>query len=112
MVGEVLAERDPRLGPVDHQRQRPLGHSDRPHRVVDAPRAETGLRDHEPVALSRDEVRGRHPHVAEDDLGVPMLVVVAEDRQVPLDRQTRGVPRHEDHRLLAVRVGASGRSCP
>ena len=42
LLGERAAERDPGLGPLDHQRQRPLGHADRAHAVVDAARARGG----------------------------------------------------------------------
>jgi hypothetical protein len=66
-----------------------------------------GLGDHEPVALAGEPVGGRDAHVVEDDLGVTVLVLVAEDRQVPGDGQTGGAAGDQDHRLLTVR--GSGR---
>jgi len=50
---------------------------------VDPARAEPGLGDGEPVALRRDQVGGRDPGLVEDELGVPVLVLVTEDGQVP-----------------------------
>ncbi len=105
-------ERGPALRPVHHQRERPLGHADGPHGVVDPPGTQPGLGDGEAVALAGEQVGRRHPDVVEDELGVPVLVLVAEDGQVPDDRDAGGVPRHQDHRLLAVRLGVRRRSCP
>ena len=72
--------------------------------MVDAARAEPGLRDREAPALLADEVRGGHADVFEEDLAVALLVLVAEDRQGPYDGHTRRVHRHQDHRLLRVGV--------
>ena len=47
--------------PVDHECQRPLGDADRPHAVMDAARAQPGLRDREAHALLCQQVRRRHP---------------------------------------------------
>ena len=60
-----------------------------------------------PVAFAADQVRRRHPHVVERDLGVAAVVavVVAEHGQRTHDPHARGVARHEDHRLLAVPFG-------
>ena len=74
----------------------------RAHAVVDAARAEAGLGDHEAVALARDQVRGRHAHVAEVDFGVALVVVVAEHRQVAHDGHPGRVDRHQDLALLLV----------
>ena len=103
LLGQRAAEGDPRLGPLDHQRQGALGHADGAHAVVDAAGAEPGLGDHEPVALAGEDVGPRHPDVGEAELRVPVLVLVPEDRQVPDDLQAGGVPGHEHHRLLVVR---------
>ncbi len=48
-----------------HQLERPLGRADRAHAVVDAARAEPGLRDREAVALVADQVRGGDADVLE-----------------------------------------------
>jgi hypothetical protein len=61
------------------------------------------LRDREPAALLAEQVGDGHAHVGERELGVAVLVLVAERREVPVDRKTRRVPRHEHHRLLPVR---------
>ncbi len=44
----------------------------------------------------------RHAHVGVADLGVAVLVVVAEHRQVALDDHAGRVERDEDHRVLRV----------
>ena len=87
---------------VDHQLERALAQPDHPHAVVDPARAEPRLRDREARALLADQVRRRHAHVLVADVGVAVLVVVAEDRQVALDRHARRVERDEDHRVLRV----------
>ena len=91
LLGQRLAERDPLLHPVDHQRQRPLGRAERAHAVVDAARAEPRLGDREPGALLAEQVRHRHPHVVEDDLAVPVLVLPAEHRRATAGSCTPGV---------------------
>src|SRR5918997_632845 len=45
----------------------------------------------------------RSADVGEAQLGVAVLVLETEHRQVPDDLQTGGLPRNQDHRLLAVR---------
>ena len=57
LVGERLAERDALLRARAHQLERPLGHADRAHAVVDAAGAEAGLRDREAAALLAEQVR-------------------------------------------------------
>src|SRR5690606_27202935 len=52
-----------------------------------------------------DQVRRRDTDVAEHDLAVPMLTLVAEQRQAPLDLHAGGVAGDEDHRLPSVRLG-------
>src|SRR5665647_3714513 len=59
--------------------------------------------------LTRQTIRRGDPDVAEDELRMSVLVLVSEDRQVPLDLQTWGITRHEDHRLLAVCGPVGGR---
>ena len=67
-----------------------------------------------PVPSSPMRLLAGHPDVGEAQLGVAavVVVVVAEDLHAADDLDTGGVPRHEDHRLLAVPVGRRGRSCP
>ena len=95
-----------------HHRQRPLRRAQRPHAVVDPAGAEPGLGRGEPAALLAEHVGHRHPDAVEAHLRVPVLVVPAQHRQVPHDRDPGGVERHQHHRLLPVRRGAAGRSCP
>ena len=90
-----------------HQLERPFGHADRPHAVVDASGPEPCLGDRETATLGAEHVRRRHPDVGEGQLAVPLAVLVAED----LDRtdvlDPGGVHGHQHHRLLQVarRVG-------
>src|SRR5690606_34415231 len=95
LVRQRLAEGDPLVGSAAHQLESPLCHADGPHAVVDAPRAEPGLGDGEPLALTGDDVLGRNPDVVEDHLGVATVVPVgvAEDVHAALDVHTGGVHR-------------------
>src|SRR5215472_10178909 len=104
LVRQRAAERVPMRGPAAHQLQRPLGRADLPHAVMDAARAEPGLGDREPVTLVGDQVGGWHAGVAKLHLRVPAVRTVREAEHVDpaLDRDSRGVSRHQDHRLLAV----------
>ena len=101
------AEGDPLGRAAAHGLDGDLGQADRAHAVVDPAGAEAGLGDGEARALLADEVARRHPDVGEAQLGVTavVVVVVAEDLHAAHDLDTRGVARHEDHRLLAVPVG-------
>src|SRR5207248_3296770 len=58
--------------------------------------------DHEAVALAREQVGLRHADVLEHDLGVALLVLVAEHRQPSQDVDAGGIDGHEDHALLPV----------
>jgi hypothetical protein len=73
--------------------------------MVDAARSEPGLGSGEAASLFAHHVADRNPGGVEADLGVPVLVVVAEHRIVPDDGDARGIPRDEYHRLLPVRRG-------
>ena len=85
----------------------PFRDADEPHAVADAAGAEPCLGDRGPVTLGAEEVRGRHPDVVEDDLGVTAVVavVVAEDRHALHHRDAGGVARHQDLALLTVTSG-------
>ena len=56
----------PALRPPAHQLQRPLGHAERPHAVVDAAGPEPGLSDREAAAARPIRFVDRHPHVLEE----------------------------------------------
>ena len=103
LVGQRAAEGDPILGPLHQQRQGALGRAEGPHAVVNPPRAEPGLGGREAAALLTDDVRDRHADAGERDLGVAVLVVVAEHGVVADHGDARGVAGDEHHRLLAVR---------
>jgi hypothetical protein len=75
LIGERPTERDARLRPLDHERQRTLGRAQRAHAVVNAPRSEPCLGSHEAAAFLADDVAHRHPGSVEQNLGVPVLVV-------------------------------------
>jgi hypothetical protein len=64
--------------------------------------SESCLGDHEAVALAGDQVARRHAHVLEEDFGVALLVLVAEDGQASYDLHTGRIDRHEDLALLAM----------
>ena len=82
-----------------------FGQADRTHAMVDAARSEPALRDLEAAALAQDQVLRRHPRVGEVDLHVAVRrVVVAEHRQRPQRAHSRGIDRHDQHRLLLVLV--------
>src|SRR5262245_21093108 len=75
--------------------------------MVDAARPQAALRDLEAAALAEQDVGHRHPHIVENDLGVPVRrVVVAEHAQRPHHLHTRCIQRHQHHRLAPVRFGA------
>jgi hypothetical protein len=77
--------------------------------VVDAPRAEARLGDHEALALPGDQVLRRNAHVDEVDFGVALLILVAEHGQTAQDADAGRVERHEDLTLLAVTRGIGSR---
>ena len=105
LVGERLAEGGAVLGAVDHEGQGPFGHADGAHGVVDPAGAEAGLGDGEPVALTGEAVGDGHTDVVEGDLGVAVLVLVAEHGQVPDDGHAGGVTGDQHHGLLPVGGG-------
>src|SRR6202042_3647866 len=54
-VRALVADRGPAADPLAHHRQGALGRADLAHAVVNPAGAEPGLRDHEAVALPRDQ---------------------------------------------------------
>ena len=66
-------------GPLAQHVEGPLGLAQPAHAVVDPARPQPHLGQPEPVALVADQVVGRHPDVAVDDLGVgPELAEVGD----------------------------------
>ena len=104
LLDERLAERHAVLRAGDHERERPLRRAQCAHAVVDAAGTQPGLGQGEAGALLTQQVRGRDADVLEDDLGVPVLVVLTHDRQIADDPHARRVRGDEDHRLLTVRL--------
>ena len=100
------------LDPPAHQLQRPLGQPDHAHAVVDPAGTEPGLGDGEPAALLAEQVAGRHPHVLEVDLAVPLLVVVAEHRQRAHHVDPGGVAAGRGSSTAAGGRRRRDRSCP
>ena len=58
-----------------HHVERPLAHADGAHRVVDAAAAEAGLRDHERLPLTAEQVLGGDAHLVVVDVGVRALAL-------------------------------------
>src|SRR6266568_3050039 len=106
LLGQGPPERRALAHPAAHEFQGPLGRPDHPHAVVNPARSQPGLGYGEPIAFAADEVGRWHPGPGELDLGVATVgrVVVAEHGDSAPDGDTGGVPRHQDHRLLAVPV--------
>ena len=106
LLGDRLAEGHALLHAGAHLGQRPLGHADEPHAVVDTARAQTSLSDGESgPALTEERILG-HPHVLEVDHCVATLVTVieAENRRGPHQRHAGSAERHEDETVpLALR---------
>src|SRR5258706_16435093 len=76
---------------------------------MDAPRAESALRDLEAAALAEEQVRCGHAHILEHDLGMTVRrIVVTEYRQGAEDAHTRCVARDHDHRLPPMPVSVGG----
>src|SRR5688572_32148599 len=73
---------------------------------MNAPGSEASLRDLEAAPLAEQHVRHRHAHVLELDLRMSVRgIVIAKDRQHPLDRDAGRLERDEDHRLTLVSPG-------
>jgi hypothetical protein len=106
LLGQWLAERGPVGDPLAHQPERTFRRADEPHAVMDPARAEPGLGDRETVTFPGDQIGGRHPDVAELDLGMAAVrrVVVAEQGYPAPHIDAGSVPGHQDHGLLAVPV--------
>src|SRR5258708_7369041 len=93
-------------GPLAHFLQRALGDADQPHAMMDAARAEPALSNLEATAFAQQDVRRRHPHILEHDLGVAVRrIVIAEDAERALDLDPWRIERHQHHGLAAVRLG-------
>ena len=112
---ELLAPEQGALGragerPLAHHRQRLLHQPDRPHRVVDPPTAEPGLRHGEPVAAFTEKVVGGHAHLAVTHEGVSRgAAVTPVQTDVADDLDARRVGWHDEHRhppvLLDIGIG-------
>ena len=76
---------------------------------MDASRPQPPLGDLEAPALAEQHVARGHPHRVEHQLGVATRAIVeAEHRHVAQHLNAGRMPRHQDHRLLAVAVGVVG----
>ena len=104
-MGDERTERRTLERSSDHVLERPFGHADGPHAVVDAAGPEAGLGDGETAPLFAQQVVGRNAHVLVDDLRVAAGVVVAEHSGLPAERDPRRRLGNDDHRLLTVRRG-------
>ncbi len=103
LLGQRLAESNAPGDTVAHRLERAFGDADEAHAMMDAPRAETPLRDFEPAALAEQHVRGRHTHILERNLCVPVRrIVITENREHAANRHAGRVHRNQNHRLLLV----------
>jgi hypothetical protein len=99
----LLAKRLAREPALAHQLERPLCRADRAHAVVDAPRAESHLRNLEAASLAQQDVLLGHAAVVEANVHVPVRrVVVAHHAHRADDLESGRVGRHEDLRLPLV----------
>src|ERR1700730_18640282 len=77
--------------------------------MVDAPGTEPALRDLEATALAEQHVSGRDPDIFKKNFGVAMRrLVIAKDRQYPLDNDAGMRQRHQYHRLPPITVWVVG----
>jgi hypothetical protein len=65
VVAQRLAECDPLLRALTHQRQCPFGHPNLPHTVMNAARAQAALRNLEPASFAKKQILAWHTHVFE-----------------------------------------------
>mmetsp|Transcript_2769 Transcript_2769/g.9346 ORF Transcript_2769/g.9346 Transcript_2769/m.9346 type:complete len:349 (-) Transcript_2769:1118-2164(-) len=87
-----------RLRPLDCHLQRPLGHADEPHAVVNSPWTEPGLRNLKATAVAQNNVLGGHAHVVKGELAVAMgRVLKAERLERPHDREPGSAHGDEHH---------------
>ena len=86
-----------------HHVQCPLRHADGPHRVVDAPAAETGLCDDECLPLAAQQCLGGHPDVVIVNQCVRALALgLSVQAEVAHDVDTGGVGGDQEHRHALV----------
>src|ERR1700731_2337708 len=77
--------------------------------MMDAPGTEPALRDLEATALAEQHVSGRDPDIFKKNFGVAMRrLVIAKDRQHPLDDDAGMRERHQYHRLPPITVWVVG----
>ena len=105
---ELLAERLARQQPLGGEVERALGDADPAHRVREPPAREPLLRDHEALAVAAEQVRRRHPHFGELDLGVPAGRVRAHPLGMAHEPPAGRVRRDEDERVVAMAGGVVG----
>lgn len=126
MLNEAPLERLALRCAHDGDVQRTLREAQRPHAVMNAPRAQTALRDLETTSLAKQQIACGHADICElhfrmaceQEASAPVLswsttsceptvrrVVVAKHRERSDDSNTRGVQGHKNHRLLLVHLG-------
>ena len=91
VLGQQLAVRRPRHGPLAHDVEGSLGLPEPAHGVVDSAAAEPLLGQHEPVAGLADQMVGRHPAVPEHDLGVVARCARTRRRDGPWSPMSRTI---------------------
>ena len=103
LVGQQTALGEAAFRSPGHHVERPLGHADGPHRVVDATAGQPGLQDLEAVPGLAQHRRRGHAHVVVVDERMPGLVWQRSDEVMGgLDVQPRRAGRDEECRRATV----------
>ena len=110
-LGELRPGDHPLITPPAHLGEAALRGTDRPHRERDPADADPALHHGETFSLASEQVPGGNADVLEAQAGVPVRrVVIAKYRVVALDREPRGMARHQDDRMTCVARRVRGRS--
>ena len=115
VLPQELAVRLSRDGTLTHDVQGPLGLPEPAHGVVDPTASQALLRQDEPITWGTDQVIGRHPTVAKDDLCMVAVLAELGDRMghradVPHDLHPGGSLGHHRRRKRACGGGFRGSS--
>ena len=103
LLGQRFAKRHAGVRTLAHRRQRPFCQPDQTHAVMNAPRAQTPLRNFESTAFTQENIANWHPHIAKHQLGMTMrCIVVAKQPHRSHQLDARRIHRHQHHRLLQM----------
>src|SRR6185437_2914728 len=100
------SKRTPARGAAAHGLQPSLRHADEPHAMMDAPRPQPALSDLKSPSLPQQEILNRYPDVLEPEFRMAMRsIVIAENRQMPLQSDSGRIHWDQNHRLLKMHIG-------